>query len=317
MIGTFDNFLEVLHGGNILASHRDADGITCAVLLAKAKLIDTVFFPEEFGEYTWDVRNVKANLMTDMKPIDANFNGLVIDHHPDHPENRRYRLIWDDVPASLIVWRLLKHFKKLNEEDKWKVVVGCAGDGQVELTPVEIWETHPELLEEFGRVSESYGRTSFSPYPVYLLLSSYINAPCRIGQPMMAFNKLLNAKSPFDILMDRDLQGAKELLRKESDRVLKEYPAITIRHVVFWVVESEYNLGYLASKLSSSKGKTVLIYNRKTRQMSIRGALSSYLAQKLNERGVKCGGHAGFIGGRLNENQDEYTLLKILREVSI
>ena len=305
---------ELLSRKYLLASHRDSDGITSAVLLNKIGILNGVFFPETFGDYI-SSNGKKATLMTDMIPIDSNIDIIVIDHHPDHPENHKYKLIFDAVPASLIVWRLVKH--RLKPEDYWKVVVGLAGDGQPELTPIEIWEKYPILVEEWGSISESYGRIWHNAYPIYQLLSSYINAPCRMGLPAIAFKALNDADTPLDILMNKELKSAKEEIKKEVSRVIKEYPAITIKSITLWIIESDYSIGFLASRLESSRGKTTIVYNKKNKTFSVRGSLATYIKHYFNKHGIKAGGHAGFVGGNLNEEQDEHDLINVIRKIAL
>ena len=297
--------------GHICSAHRDADGVTSAVLLAHAGVIKEVFFPEDFGEVKF--RGKIATLVVDQVPNDPTWDKICVDHHPDHPETRAYKLIHDSVPASLLVYRLVKD--KIEYKYAWKVAVGLVGDGQPELIPLEIWENYPELLEEVGNVRDYQGRTYLSTYPVYTLLSSYINAPCRLGQPYEAYIILKNATSPYDIVRNEKLKAFKDTLRKEADRILKNYSAIVIRSVILWIVSSDYNVGFLASRLQSDKSKTVVLVNEKTRQGSIRGALATLLKERLNRQGFKVGGHSGFCGFKLDKDQTVEEFVDALRKV--
>ena len=197
--------------------------------------------------------------------------------------------------------------------------MGLQGDGQPELMPEYLWEKFPELLEEVGDVKDQYGRLYLSTYPVYSLLSSYINALARIGMPYESFQILKTATDVYDILENPKLLEAKELLRKEVSRIVKSYKAIELRSIIIWFIETNYSLGFLASKLQASKTKTVIVVNKKDGKFSIRGALSSYLVWKLRENGISAGGHRGFAGGQLDITAgiDERYLLKVLRRVVI
>ena len=110
------------HSKITLAVHHDADGIAAAVLLCKGlklKPKDVILhFPESFGDVT------DEDYVCDMCPTNPTYKGTVYDHHPGHPskKNRDYKLIFDNVPAGVIVFN---HFKKtIPKKDWWKCIVG-------------------------------------------------------------------------------------------------------------------------------------------------------------------------------------------------
>ena len=169
-------------GIELLYTHDDADGITSAVLLAHAFPIKKVNCPEDFGDFEAKADLAKGyqppDLVTDMVPKDPEYSGLVIDHHPSHPEEskRKYILVWDGIPTTGIVYKLFKD--QIPKEYHWKVAVGLCGDGQPELIPAEIWTSCPSLLDSYTVPYEKYGKITFGKIPVFLKLSAMINAPC-------------------------------------------------------------------------------------------------------------------------------------------
>ena len=193
-------FRELVSSGKPLSvsTHSDADGVIAAVLLSTVTRIATSSkehpncpeFPSTFGK-VGDV-DVVLDQLPQAGTVRVNRAPLtvVVDHHPNHPETPPYKLVWDSVPTSLIVYEALKDM--IPKEDAWKVAIGLVGDGQPELIPSEIWLEHRELLYEYGWVSESYGQTKFYSYPAYRLLSRAVNDICRANCPEVAFEMAKN-----------------------------------------------------------------------------------------------------------------------------
>jgi len=293
----------------MIFSHHDADGVASAVLLKKAESFnDDVWFPEEFGATT--MGNTQASIMLDMRPNDPNWDGLCIDHHPDHPEQRNYDLIWDSKPATLIVYE--KYKSAIPEEEAWKVVVGVCGDGQPELIPSEVWKKFPSL--RYKRTLQFRGG-NFSQFPLYKLLSSLVNSACRINKAEVAFTELLNAKSPMQLFNSEILNKCKEDVKRAYNKIISE--AIMMQQGDILLVEyyDDYRMeGYVASSVYTSgtvDALCVIAHNLQSGAFSIRGDLTNLVMELLREQGIETGGHAGFAGG----NHDK-SMIDLLHELS-
>lgn len=297
-----------------IATHHDADGISSAVLYAlylreKGERFEITY--PEFGEIN------DEDVCLDMCPINSQWKGKCIDHHDNHPAERGYELVWENNPTSLIVYKMFRDI--IPQEHWWKVVVGVVGDGEANKIPAEIWELHPELLEEIGYIKAT--TQNLWSLPLYNLLSSPINASCRIGAPELAFATLLVAEKPQDVIENADLKRAQEEVRKEEDRIFKladeGMKPVVIGPFVFWVFESKFRMGgILAIKLAEMTRKTAIVYNTQSRTGSIRGDLASYVVSRMNgKNGIKAGGHPGFAGFRVI-GSDEIDLERIIREVT-
>lgn len=296
-----------------IATHSDADGISSAVLLVKALYLQRgeyeMVFPEEFGILQGD-----EDYCLDMRPENAEWKGLCIDHHPDHPESREYMLISGEFPTSRIVYE--KYKRDIPDEEKWKVVVGCVGDGQPESIPVEIFMQFPELLEEEVSAYKKGYELTVSPYPKYKLVSAPINGACRIGKPDIAFNILLDAKSVDDILYNEILNSFQRKVREEVNKAIESSSACKPKQIypfVFWKISSETSIqGLLAIEMYEKTGLTTVVINEHLGRASIRGELSSLIVEALRNAGIKAGGHPGFAGFSC---EDADKVLKVLREL--
>ena len=278
-------------------AHADADGVTSAYFIvhyAEEQAWD-VIFPSEFGG-TDELNPEPTDIMVDMTPLDPNFPGLVIDHHNQHPETHAYWLIFDHVPASVITWR------HVGEPDDWKVVVGAVGDGQPEAVPPTIWLKHPILLKDI----ETYHGYKGNPFslPLYKLLSSGINALCRIGEPFEAYQILSEAESPFDLLDNDEVIEARNTIRQETNHTLNNLRTVEVLpNVMVGEISSPHRIeGIIASKLYQDNQKTYLIHNRNTGAFALRGDLASLVEAILKEKGVRVGGHLAFKGGYAEES---------------
>ena len=299
-----------------IATHSDADGVTSAVLLVKGLKLEegeyTVRFPEKFG----DVRD--EDYCLDMRPIDPDYEGTVIDHHPCHSEDRKYTLIHGDVPASRLVYDQVKN--DLTEKDDWKVVVGVSGDGQPEVTPNEIWERHPELFDEVVSIYLKYGIESMmSVYPnrVFSLLSSYINSACRLFKPEIAFGVLKDATDVYDVINNAHLINFKKKLYMIRKGVLENLEqVIQTRNFCFVMYSADARIeGVIASKIQQEIPKTIIALNQKTMSGSIRGVLSNWLVEKMNMIGIESGGHAGYAGFSITSSAQIELIKKLIRKI--
>jgi len=305
-----------------LSFHDDADGVYSASLILLTEGLEfevekeskalKVYSPP-FNEYT-------TKVAVDLGfPIDKNYDGVVVDHHPDHPEKRKYKLYWENVPTGLIVWRHLKdHIPK---SQWWRVVGALAGDGQPELTPDEIWEMFPELLDEKGVVYKYKGEMRYSKYPLYIYLSSGVNAKCRIGDPLGALKMCLKWKRPIDAVLDSEAEEAKELLRVEEENIMRQRPVAEIIGNKFVVVRIKTTgdvgmSGRIAGNMSSHEPfKTIVVINDSNGEVSIRGILAKYLANKLAESGFKAGGHPGYCGATV-PTEDIEDFVESIRQIA-
>lgn len=312
-----------------LEFHDDADGIYSASLIIKTtgleidKMKDVpndprlrLRSPLEFGDYHWEVA-------VDLgAPKDTNWNGIVVDHHPDHPKERKYTLFWDNVPTTLIVWNHLKdHIPK---EEWWRVVGGLMGDQSVELTPAEVWDYFPELFDEVGGIYKNNWKISSSKIPLYVMLSSGVNSLCRIGTPLVALKKCLEWKSPLDALTDPDVKDAKDVVAREEAQIYKTgmRQSVISNKVALIIIRTSspnYSMsGYIASTLAGQrqyKFLTVVVLNEANGEVSIRGTLAKYVADKLRARGYKAGGHACASGCSINP-QDTAKFVKDLTAIA-
>lgn len=296
-----------------LALHDDADGISSGVLLTYVFKTAEVMSPDIFGEVE------DADACVDMKPVDPNWAGLCIDHHPNHPEakERKYKLIWGDEPTSKIVYDVFKEF--IPEKYYWKMAIGTAGDGRAEIVPGEIWKKWPVLMSNIQSVYDSRGLRLY-PLPVYMRIVSLINACCKIpGKWYTSYSVLRAVEDPIDLLFDDALKLAQRLVAEERKRVVKEYQMIDLNdYIRIWPIESEYKIERgLAWRAEQVDHKTTVVLNLKTGAISIRGILTTLVCEELNKAGYEAGGHPGFGGAILKEEQDWKELVKILEKIRI
>ena len=292
-----------------ISTHGDADGCTSACLLKKVlKKPVSVSIPREFG--SWEEGTV---FMLDMKPK-GDYTGICIDHHPDHPEERKYSLIWDTVPTSLIVYKLFP----IPDEEKWKVVVGLVGDGTPQLVPPEVFKLCPELLRRTYSIYPRLGESSLYHYPIWLMISSGINALCKTRQEDLAFSILDNASSPMELLRNSAASEAKEILKEAVNTWLRDGNYLTIGEILIGEIDSEYGIEKdIATRLSEQTHFTTLIINHRTKGVSIRGILSTLLYQMFKDNTIlEIGGHPGFMGATL-KGEIKDIIERIRREIPI
>lgn len=300
-----------------LAFHKDADGVFSAALFCsvfKDRVAKTEC-PFLFGDYNED-------LALDLgAPLNTEYSGVVVDHHPNHPENRKYILFWDYVPTSLIVYRLLR--EHIPRECLWYVVGGLTGDNAPELTPPEVWDSYPELLDDVGKMYRSGGETKFSRFPVFNFLSSSVNALCRLGRPIDALRLTLQCRGPLELVESQEVLEARERVNSEVDSILRDSPKVWVfkeRYVVTIVKSSNpaFSIsGLIASRLvpQYSNKYTVIVVNEANGEVSIRGLLAGYLVEKLSSKGWKVGGHAAAAGGNIDTSKIQ-EFIQAIRESS-
>jgi len=272
-------------------THGDADGIVSAWICKKADILAGIEFPEEFGDY----HGKTADLMLDMRPVDPEFVGVVIDHHLEHPSERKYKLIWGNAPTTFLCYELFKD--KIPEDELWKVAIGIAGDGQPELIPLEIIDRYPELFYQdvyFGWKDE---------FSILLCFrgSSLINACCRLNSPTLAFERLDKAKTLMDLISDSSLRSSLEELRRLRSNAEKKMRVIRGSKAYYVEIESPARIeGMIAQSLMEKTSATVICLNKETMKFSIRGYLALWYCKLLREvEGITCGGHAKYVGGKI------------------
>ncbi len=298
-----------------VATHHDADGIFSGVLTKLANpTIGGLVFPLEFGDVSEEA------CVLDMVPINPSYQGIVIDHHPQHTgRDNKYQLYNLGVPTSLAVWKIWRDV--IPKSQWWKVAAGCAGDGQVELVPSDIWRACPEILDGISRTYASYGKVKVYTTPVWMSLSAAINSVSRAMGPEgteMALNLATGHYNPLTLLRDPVVIKARAYQEVEVKKVMQEFSQVDMGRFVFWEVSSGMSIeSILAQRSETSTKKTTLVVNSKTGTISMRGVLVSLLVEELSKRGFKVGGHAGYSGGKLGQRQDPSDLLKAMREVKI
>jgi len=303
-----------------LAFHSDADGLASACLIASVFKVredsDYPFSPEIFGDY------MDSNLAVDLgSPID-HYDGIVIDHHPDHPDNPDYKLVLGNVPTGVVIFEL---FKDLIPDDKiWLVCLSACGDGQPEVIPEEVWIRSPYLWEMQGKIyRDQYRRVRTYPYPIFSKISSPINSMCRMGDVMGAYKLLRSAKSVRDVINNPVAIRAVKKIDEEVKRIFStsDPPIIEqVKHVAIVQIESEYSIaGRIATELYNSEPYlTFVVINTKHREVSVRGILTKYITDRLSEKGYIAGGHAGYGGVSLldEDHQPLEVFLNHLREIA-
>jgi hypothetical protein len=303
----------------LICTHDDADGIASAELFVQAlKTLgyDTeedveIEFAKEFG-----VNEFEANVMLDQVPKDPEFDGIVIDHHSGNIKRRSfdYKLWYETYPTSLIVYNLFK--KEI--PNPWKVVVGIAGDGQPELTPIEIWDSYPELFLHKASIYRSGARTNVYRNPMFTMLSSGINAISRAESedqmgPGVAYQVLKQMEHPIDLVYNPMAAKAKGLLRSEETSTMNKFAPIDLGKVMFWQLETKYNiLSRLATVLESVEKKTIVAVHMDTGKISVRGVHAMWVKNKLPEFHID--GHSKWMGGQLEDNQTPQDLLRAMME---
>ena len=292
----------------VIRCHHDSDGITTAYFTSFKYPTATIeVWNGEFGDTTG---MKKGDIMCDMKPIQNLAGLIVIDHHLPHPEDRKYELFSDDVPASLIAWRMYKDL--IPKSEWWKVAIGLAGDGQAELIPTEVYEACPELLVKVKTSAyKSYGKWSVGRYPVYKLLSSPVNAFLRKHMFNEALNLMKYSQQPSNILHSLKAQAAKRDVAAEFESIIKGANMYEFDNLAIFVFDSKYRMtGYIASAMQNTfDGKAIMAINKKTKRGSLRGDLAYYWRDRLEHlEYLTIGGHPGFCG--LNLTIEPETLVE-------
>jgi len=293
---------QILKKPLVVASHSDADGVCSLVLFSYAFIVRKAVYPSIFG----NVDNT-IDVLLDGVPIDKEYSNIVIDHHTGHPNNKSYYLVWDTVPTTLIVYRIVQEY--IPEYCKWLCVPGLVGDGAADLIPSNIWDMYPELF--YNTVKERTGRYGRYEYdsPVWQELSVLINAACRcvsIG-PIVATKLLKQAKSPLDIVYNETLALARSTINEEMTNIFKDIQPIDTGKVIYAEVESENKVeGLTASRLisrMSKRGRAAVVVNKTTGNVSVRGILATWVADKLNKLGYNIAGHPSYKGSNIDIKQ--------------
>lgn len=289
-----------------ISHHHDADGIISAYF-TKYHIPDAnIVRPETFGDTTgWE----KGDYMVDMRPRDPTVDGFVIDHHPDHPglTERNYSLVWGYKPASLLCWEKFKD--EIPKDEWWKAAIGAAGDGQPEKLSWEIYESCPELIQDYTTyMGKSYGKWKTSSFPIYKMLSSPVNAFMRYREYDTAWDIISQSKSPMELLENREVQIQKSKLKKDFQRIMQKHTTvIPMRNLKMQLaIYDSKNIrlsGYIASVLEGSTRTATMAVNSVNGSLSLRGDLANYIKYKVEQLDyVHVDGHDGFMGGNVDKD---------------
>lgn len=287
-----------------IATHNDCDGITAAVMLVEGLQLEsneyTIIFPDEFGGVT------NEDYCLDMVPNNPNWSGRCFDHHPDHlpKSERNYKLTWGSVPVGVVVYRKFK--KTIPKKHWWKAVCSSVGDMEPMSMPLEVLRRFPILLENHPK----YNTPRFS-LQNYKLLSSPINAAARFGYRKMAFDELLKANSPMDIIDNKHLGEFKIIQKQLKAEIYRKWGTTAAKHdrpriisnlFKVAVIETEHPVqGLMASSINGSDGITTVVFNRTTGALSIRGDFTEFIKKVFVENGITCGGHSVASGGHIEK----------------
>jgi hypothetical protein len=289
--------------------HWDADGLTSG-LFTTYHLEDSI---PEIGDCEKGFGNTsgltKDDWMVDMKPADPNWTGTCIDHHLPHPEERKYTLFSDDVPASLIAYNKFKD--DIPKSERWKLAIGLVGDVSAEHIPVEVFKETPSLLMRVKTSAyNKYGRWSINYFPLYKLLSSGINSLLKKGELESAWNLIKFADKPLTLYNSQDANLAKNDIRNEVKTAITDSDQQEFNNLVVVGYYSKYRLsGHIASVIHSSLNdtKTVLAINKRNGALSMRGELSHYYKDILSTFDyIEIDGHRVAMGGKLRKNYVEF-----------
>ena len=299
-------------------AHHDADGITTAYLTQFHTGEAEIVFPKEFGD-TSDFE--KGDWMVDMRPQDPNIEGTVLDHHFPHPEDRKYTLIPDFpldsfkyctgiLPASYIAW--LEFKDKIPKNEWWKLAIGLGGDGGLGFIPTELHKLCPTLSKVVKTNSySSYGKWNISMYPMYRILSSYINAFLRKEEYESALNLIRYSETPMDIYTSEEARIAKLDVKNEYNTIVKDADVFDYGNLSVVIYYSKYRMsGYVATALAQSlNNNTILAINKRDGSASLRGDKATYYRDVLSPlKYLTIDGHAEYMGGKLKKS---YTKLLV------
>ena len=284
-----------------ILAHHDADGITTAYFTQFEYGESEIIFPETFG----DVKKFKkGDIMVDMRPTSPDIEGIVIDHHLPHPEERKYKLIQADYPASLIAWEQFKD--KIPETEWWKLEIGLGGDGALHLTPPIIFQKCPLLLKHVKTSSYyQYSKLRINTIPIYKELSSAINCFLRKSEFDTALNLMKYADNPLTLVTSEDVKLAKADIKNEFTSIVRDMETIEFGNLIVIIFQSKYRMtGYIASALSNVfNSKTILSIDTRTGSLSLRGDLALYYKDLLKKLPyLDIDGHPGFMGGKIHKN---------------
>ena len=296
-----------------IRTHHDADGIIAAYFLSFSIPESIIqIWDGQFGDTTG---LKKGDFMTDMRPL-QDLEGLTaIDHHSPYPEGHKYNLITEEVPASLIAWNHCKEV--IPKEEWWKLAIGLLGDGQPELIPYEVLEQCPMLLTKI-KTSSYQDKYTFkwktNYFILYKLLSSGINALLRIRAYETALNLVKKAKTPMDIIHDKDSKLAKGKVKSEFESINRSCEVYSFDNLKLCLYESSYRMaGYVATMMNLEDEVTTLAINKVDGSGSLRGDLALYWKGALKDLDyLEIDGHPGFMGARLKDKSER--LIKDLSE---
>jgi len=292
------------------------------------------------GDYNWcKVRSIervgKANNQRYVYCFNVNTdehlfqlsNGVIthncIDHHPGHGgiTERKYKLIFDEVPASLLCWREFKD--KIPKEEWWKAAIGVNGDVQPETLPYEIWKLCPQLLDNpafkisnfWSKQEKQYVMSTFH-LPLYKRVSSALNTWARVGEYGKALDLLKESKSPLDLVQNTEMLKQKKENIKLYNKALGTAMVHDFGYLKLVLFES-YNIrlsGWIASAMVKERDPgTVLAINTIDGRLSLRGELATFYKGDLEKLNcIDFSGHGVAMGGKLKGDPND--LVEALRK---
>lgn len=296
----------------VISVHDDADGLISGSLLCHALGLDfdkvKVVFPDVFGQ-TKDLL-YEPDVVLDQTPIDPNYDGLVIDHHPIDERDTKYDLIWDEnFCTSRIMYEGLKDM--IPEKYHWKMALGMAGDGRDDEVPYSIFQKSPELISEGGY---TYGKKyassiDYSAQHAFIMGKSLINYGTRTGNMDYTMSKLIEADDVIDITNDSWFLSRKDEVKNEMKNLYRDTSECRIQvYGNFAIIRYKSDMRlWIAQDMYSRTKKTVIALNERSDSMSIRGPLAQLVANHLDSiDGISAGGHMHFAGGRLVDKTPEF-----------
>jgi len=152
-------------------------------------------------------------------------------------------------------------------------------------------------------------------------VSSPINALCRSGNIMGAYTLVRRAKNIREIVNNATANNAMNNLTQEENRIYSDdkerLEMESIGHFNIVPIRSKYHIaGRIAAGLQRSDNyATFIVINTVVKEVSIRGVMAKYIANKLSSIGYLCGGHAKYCACSLLPSQNIEEFILRLRSV--
>jgi phosphoglycerate-specific signal transduction histidine kinase len=131
---------------------------------------------------------------------------------------------------------------------------------------------------------------------------------------------LNDVHDPVGLLENEVVRDAVASIKQEEDSVYKSKPIVETfaNHVLVRIKTSKPQVrlcGLIGAKLMGvDNNMTYVVLNETSGEVSIRGILAKYIANKLNKAGFKAGGHPGFVGASVEGSRIE-EFMEVIREI--